>query len=144
MEQTKIVSIVAVRCVLGVMGLYPHMHELLIYSSPVFGAWTTSPFISPFTIFSTVRLLGRIIEGGRCVRGGRSDAAVTRAFCCKTMLSAFRLALIDSCASSTYSMITSAAMVSTIGTARGTTQGSCRPFAANTPEDPSYLAVDCS
>lgn len=44
----------------------------------------------------------------------------------------------------TYSMMTRAAMVSTIGTARGTTQGSCRPLAANTPSEPSYLAVDCS
>ena len=43
-----------------------------------------------------------------------------------------------------HSMMTSAAMVSTIGTARGTTHGSCRPFAARTPEDPSYRAVGCS
>lgn len=41
-------------------------------------------------------------------------------------------------------MMTSAAMVSTMGTARGTTHGSCRPLAASTPEDPSYLAVGCS
>jgi len=46
--------------------------------------------------------------------------------------------------SRTHSMITSAAMVSTIGTARGTTHGSCRPFAARTPDDPSYRAVGCS
>jgi len=41
----------------------------------------------------------------------------------------------------TYSMTTSAAIVSTIGTARGTTHGSCRPFVARTPVEPSYLAV---
>ena len=41
-------------------------------------------------------------------------------------------------------MMTSAAIVSTIGMARGTTQGSCLPFAAKTPEVPSYRAVGCS
>lgn len=35
-------------------------------------------------------------------------------------------------------------MVSTMGTARGTTQGSCRPLASSTPDEPSYLAVCCS
>lgn len=41
-------------------------------------------------------------------------------------------------------MMTIAAIVSTMGTARGTTQGSCRPLAARTPTEPSYLAVGCS
>lgn len=41
-------------------------------------------------------------------------------------------------------MMTNAAMVSTMGTARGTTHGSCRPLAARTPDDPSYRAVACS
>ena len=36
------------------------------------------------------------------------------------------------------SMTTKAAMASTIGTALGTTQGSCLPFASNTPVVPSY------
>ena len=40
-------------------------------------------------------------------------------------------------------MMTSAAMVSTIGTALGTTHGSCRPLAAKTPVVPSYVAVVC-
>lgn len=40
--------------------------------------------------------------------------------------------------------MTIAAMASTIGTARGTTQGSCRPRAASTPFEPSYVAVGCS
>ena len=44
----------------------------------------------------------------------------------------------------THSTMTSAAMVSTMGTARGTTHGSCRPFASSTPDDPSYRAVGCS
>jgi hypothetical protein len=44
----------------------------------------------------------------------------------------------------THSMRTNAAIASTMGIARGTTQGSCRPLAARTPDDPSYLAVGCS
>jgi hypothetical protein len=36
----------------------------------------------------------------------------------------------------TYSIITRAAIDSTIGTARGTTHGSCRPRAAKTPLSP--------
>lgn len=43
-----------------------------------------------------------------------------------------------------HSMMTSAAMASTIGTARGTTHGSCLPLAASTPAEPSYVAVGCS
>lgn len=35
-------------------------------------------------------------------------------------------------------------MVSTIGTARGTTHGSCLPLASRVPADPSYRAVDCA
>src|SRR5271169_3175966 len=40
-------------------------------------------------------------------------------------------------------MMTRAAILSTIGTALGTTQGSCLPFAAKTPSVPSYVAVLC-
>ena len=43
------------------------------------------------------------------------------------------LAPCRACCASTASIITSAAMVSTIGTARGTTQGSCLPLASSTP-----------
>jgi hypothetical protein len=39
-------------------------------------------------------------------------------------------------------MTTRLAIASTIGTARGTTQGSCRPRAASWPAVPSYWAVD--
>lgn len=43
----------------------------------------------------------------------------------------------------TYSIITSNAIASTIGTALGTTHGSCLPLAANVPGVPSYVAVCC-
>ena len=43
----------------------------------------------------------------------------------------------------THSIRTKAAIASTIGTARGTTQGSCLPLVANDPGVPSYCAVDC-
>ena len=59
--------------------------------------------------------------------GGNNDAAVFRAFCM-----------------SNWSITTRAAIDSTIGTARGTTQGSCLPLAANCPGVPSYCAVSCA
>jgi hypothetical protein len=66
---------------------------------------------------------------------------VTRAFCWRSILF-----VSDDLPKNgeTYSMTTRAAIVSTMGTARGTTQGSCRPLVARTPSDPSYLAVFCS
>lgn len=45
---------------------------------------------------------------------------------------------------SSWSMTTMAAMVSTMGTARGTTQGSWRPRAASVPGVPLYCAVCCA
>jgi hypothetical protein len=48
------------------------------------------------------------------------------------------------CCASTASIITNAAMHSTIGTARGTTQGSCRPLASRTPSFSSYVTVVCA
>jgi len=39
--------------------------------------------------------------------------------------------------------MTKLAIASTIGTARGTTHGSCRPLAASSPAVPSYCAVAC-
>jgi hypothetical protein len=68
--------------------------------------------------------VGRTIVGGNVVTGGSSDEADFLAFCM-----------------SNSSMTTSAAMASTMGTARGTTQGSCRPRAASVPGVPSYWAV---
>lgn len=59
--------------------------------------------------------------------GGRSAAAVLRAFWMRT-----------------WSMTTSAAIASTMGTARGTTHGSWRPRAASVPGVPSYCAVSCA
>lgn len=47
------------------------------------------------------------------------------------------------CSDHTHSMRTKAAIASTIGTARGTTQGSCLPLVASVPGVPSYWAVDC-
>lgn len=64
--------------------------------------------------------------GGKVVTGGRRDEAVFLAFCM-----------------SNSSMTTSAAIASTMGTARGTTQGSCRPRATSVPGVPSYWAVSC-
>jgi len=64
------------------------------------------------------------IVGGSEVIGGSKDAAVFRAFCV-----------------SNWSMTTIAAMLSTIGTALGTTHGSCLPLVANAPGVPSYCAV---
>ena len=70
--------------------------------------------------------VGRTIVGGNVVTGGSSDEADFLALCM-----------------SNSSMTTSAAIASTMGTARGTTQGSCRPRAANVPGVPSYWAVSC-
>lgn len=58
---------------------------------------------------------------GRVVIAGRREAVVLRAFCIMT-----------------WSMMTRLVIASTMGTARGTTQGSCRPLAAKTPAVPSY------
>ena len=69
---------------------------------------------------------GRIIVGGKVVTGGSSDVAALLAFWI-----------------SNSSMTTSAAIASTMGTARGTTQGSCRPRATSVPGVPSYWAVSC-
>jgi hypothetical protein len=69
---------------------------------------------------------GRIIVGGKVVTGGSRDVADFLAFCM-----------------SNSSMTTSAAIASTMGTARGTTQGSCRPRATSVPGVPSYWAVSC-
>lgn len=64
--------------------------------------------------------LGIDMDGGSGVASGGSIAAeALRAFWIKTA-----------------SMMTSAAMASTIGTARGTTQGSCRPRVARVPSTP--------
>jgi hypothetical protein len=64
--------------------------------------------------------------GGKVVTGASSDAADFLAFWM-----------------SNSSMTTSAAIASTMGTARGTTQGSCRPRATRVPGVPSYWAVTC-
>ena len=69
-------------------------------------------------------LEGITIVGGRVLIGGSKLAAVFRAFCIRSA-----------------SRTTRAAMASTIGTARGTTQGSWRPLAASVPGVPSYWAV---
>jgi hypothetical protein len=69
---------------------------------------------------------GRIIVGCKVVTGGSSDAVDFLAFCM-----------------SNSSKTTSAAIASTMGTARGTTQGSCRPRATSVPGVPSYRAVSC-
>lgn len=58
---------------------------------------------------------------------GRCEAAVLRAFCIKT-----------------WSIMTRLAIASTMGTARGTTHGSCLPRAASVPGVPSYCAVSCA
>ncbi len=58
------------------------------------------------------------------VTGGSRAAAVLREFCTRS-----------------WSKVTIAAIASTIGTARGTTQGSWRPLAAKQPGVPSYCAV---
>jgi len=70
--------------------------------------------------------LGVTIVGGTVAIGGNNDAAVFRAFWI-----------------SNWSITTRAAIDSTIGTARGTTQGSCLPLAASWPGVPSYCAVSC-
>jgi hypothetical protein len=67
---------------------------------------------------------GLTIVGGKVVIAGRRERAVLRAFCIKT-----------------WSIMTRLAMASTIGTARGTTHGSCLPRAASLPGVPSYWAV---
>jgi len=74
--------------------------------------------VSMTTLYSRT---GRIIVGGKVVTGGRSDVANFLAFW-----------------TSNSSMTTSAAIASTMGTARGTTQGSCRPRATSVPGVPSY------
>lgn len=53
-------------------------------------------------------------------------------------------AVVLECWMSISSMTTMLAIASTIGTARGTTHGSCRPLAANEPGVPSYCAVACA
>ena len=70
--------------------------------------------------------LGMTIVGGKVVTGGSKLAAVLREFWMRS-----------------WSMTTNAAMPSTMGTARGTTQGSCLPRAARVPGVPSYWAVSC-
>lgn len=72
-------------------------------------------------------LTGFTIVGGRVEMGGRSEEAVLRAFWMRS-----------------WSMMTRLAMASTMGTARGTTQGSCLPRAARVPGVPSYWAVSCA
>jgi hypothetical protein len=67
-----------------------------------------------------------IVEGS-VVTGGKSAIAALREFWI-----------------SKRSMTTMLAMASTMGTALGTTHGSCRPRAANTPAVPSYCAVCCA
>lgn len=69
---------------------------------------------------------GRIIVGGKVVTGGSREAVDFLAFWM-----------------SNSSMTTSAAIASTMGTARGTTQGSCLPRATSVPGVPSYWAVSC-
>ena len=79
--------------------------------------------VSMTTLYSRA---GRIIVGGKVVTGGSSDAVDFLAFWI-----------------SNSSMTTSAAIASTMGTARGTTQGSCRPRATSVPGVPSYWTVSC-
>ena len=55
------------------------------HSSPAFW-FCTSPTLWPFNTALTASLPGRTIVGGRCVRGGSSEAACERAFCCRTAL----------------------------------------------------------
>lgn len=70
------------------------------------------------------------------VLGGSSDLELIRACCIITAL--FHTSSItDFGETRTYSIITKAVMASTIGTARGTTQGSCLPRASKTPSVPS-------
>src|SRR4051794_30292674 len=65
------------------------------------------------------------LEGKVCFRGGNKLLV-----CCLA------------CCAIRASITTNAAIASTIGTARGTTQGSCLPFASNTPDPfPSYVDV---
>jgi hypothetical protein len=80
-----------------------------------------------YTMYGIYFRVGRIIVGGNVVIGGSSDAAD---FLAHWM--------------SNSSITTSAAMASTMGTARGTTQGSWRPRAASVPGVPSYRAVSCA
>ena len=75
-------------------------------------------------MFDAVALCAMCIVGGNVVTGGSRLAALDLAFCLRSE-----------------SMTTIAAIASTIGTARGTTQGSCRPLAAKQPGVPSYCAV---
>ena len=72
-------------------------------------------------------LTGFTIVGGSVVIAGNSDDAVLRAFWMRS-----------------WSMMTRLAIASTMGTARGTTHGSCRPRAASVPGVPSYWAVSCA
>jgi hypothetical protein len=117
-------------------------YSILLYS--VFPP-TTSFLLasSPLAIVPAILALvpGKTMVGGKWERGGRREAAVTRAFCWRSILSVSSVYVHWD---RTYSMTTRAAIVSTMGTARGTTQGSCRPLVARTPSDPSYLAVFCS
>jgi len=67
---------------------------------------------------------GVTMVGGNVEMGGSSEAAVFLAFWM-----------------SNWSITTIAAIASTMGTALGTTQGSCLPLAASCPGVPSYCAV---
>lgn len=82
--------------------------------------------------------------------GGKSAADDFLACCWRKVLEKFsclvpvKSAMCFCTMSKTYSMMTSAAIASTIGTALGATQGSCLPFAANVPQVPSYAEVSWS
>ena len=125
---------------------YPYLYAVLAFSLFYSVFDPTTSFLlasSPLAIVPAILALvpGKTMVGGKWERGGRRDAAVTRAFCWRSILF---VSSVDTVCGVTYSMTTRAAIVSTMGTARGTTQGSCRPLVARTPSDPSYLAVFCS
>ena len=81
--------------------------------------------------------------------GGNRDAACFLEFWMSTALRLERQQSVkyrdeEDVAVGTHSMMTRAAIASTMGTARATTQGSCRPRAASVPASPSYFAVGCA
>ena len=86
------------------------------------------------------------MDGGRVVIRGSKLAAALREFWMRIWLWNM-LSIIRTCRwtwSTTNSRSTMAAIASTIGTARGTTHGSCLPRAAKEPGVPSYCAVACA
>lgn len=72
----------------------------------------------------TAVIEGKAIVGGRCVNSGSSDAAALREFWMRTALQAGSDESRYGSPRLTHSIRTSAAIASTIGTARATTHGS--------------------